>query len=78
MNKTIEEWRVASSASSELEDKYKFYPTTNISISEIAMNQLNLFFERVGTSEEKLMEDFIKNRGEVFERYYGTVDAASS
>jgi hypothetical protein len=78
MDKTIQEWKRSSTSSEEPIDKYYFYQTTNISISEIAMNQINLFFERLDIPDEKLMQSFFNNRGEVFERYYGTVDTASS
>jgi len=79
MNKTRMEWKVASTnAFIKPEFPNNSFGTTDISLAELAMREVNKFFENLGKSENELMQDFEQNRGDAFERFYGTTDARSS
>lgn len=78
MNKTFTEWQVASTTSSNPVIVNNFVRTTDTSLAELAMRQVNKYFGSLGADEEELMQRFEQERGIVFERFYGSVDAGRS
>ncbi|MCJ7585488.1 MAG: hypothetical protein MUO30_12070 [Anaerolineales bacterium] len=71
MNKTFTEWSVTTTKVPIT----NFIGTTDVSLAELAMRQVNRFFENLGENEEELLQRFEQNRGEAFERFYGSMDA---
>ncbi|MGA2504420.1 MAG: hypothetical protein ABSG01_10055 [Anaerolineales bacterium] len=70
---TITEWRVASTnANSNKEFPRNLIGTTDISQAELAMSQVNKFFDSLGKSEAELTQEFEQNRVDVFEQFYGS------
>ena len=52
--------------------------TTDVSLAEIAMRQVNAFFAEIGINEEEFLQEFEENRGASFERFYGSMDTSGS
>lgn len=74
MIKSMTDWRLSITNSSSPKIVNNFVRTTDTSLSELAMRQVNNFFESLGISEEQLMQQFEQNRGEAFERFYDSVE----
>jgi hypothetical protein len=70
---TITQWRVASTnANVKKEFPRNSIGTTDISLAELAMSQVNKFFDNLGKSEAELTHEFEQNRLDAFEQFYGS------
>lgn len=71
MNRTFTGLSVTSTPK---EQNIKFVSTTDISLAELAIREVNRYFENLNVNKEDLLQRFEQNRGEAFERFYGSMD----
>jgi len=71
---TITEWKTSSTTTARTAER--FYPvgTMDISLAELAMRQVNRFLE--DGDKEQMLKRFEENRGEAFERFYGSMETS--
>lgn len=68
----VAEWRTASTTTAKPAERFDSVGTMDVSLAEIAMRQVNRLLENLNVDKE--IRRFEQNRGEAFERFYGSME----
>lgn len=68
----VAEWRTASTTTAKPTERFDSVGTMDVSLAEIAMRQVNRLLENLNVDKE--IRRFEQNRGEAFERFYGSME----